>query len=101
MLSTRPTEFETILDIRAPGSLRHAPGSLRHAPRLETSWPGQWLRYLAAVLSICEYIRYLIKGACRVTVMTVTDRGAYAPTTYILWGQMSFSISLARYGITD
>ena len=21
----------------------------------ETSWPGQWLRYLAAVVSICEY----------------------------------------------
>ena len=31
-----------------------APGSLRHAARLETSWPGQWLRYLAAVVSICE-----------------------------------------------
>ena len=33
-----------------------APGSLRHAARLETSWPGQWLRYLAAVVSICEYM---------------------------------------------
>ena len=32
-----------------------APGSLRHAVRLETSWPGQWLRYLAAVVSMCEY----------------------------------------------
>ena len=31
------------------------PGSLRHAVRLETSWPGQWLCYLAAVVSICEY----------------------------------------------
>ena len=31
------------------------PGSLWHAARLETSWPGQWLRYLAAVVSICEY----------------------------------------------
>ena len=30
------------LDIRVPG----------HAARLETSWPGQWLRYLAAVVSI-------------------------------------------------
>ena len=53
-----------------------APGSLRHAARLETSWPGQWLCYLAAVVSICEYT-YLIKGACRVTVMTV---GATSPT---------------------
>ena len=26
------------------------PGSLRHAARLETSWPRQWLRYLAAVV---------------------------------------------------
>ena len=32
-----------------------APGSLGHAARLETSWSGQWLRYLAAVVSICEY----------------------------------------------
>ena len=31
------------------------PGSLRHAARLNTSWPGQWLHYLAAVVSICEY----------------------------------------------
>ena len=31
------------------------PGSLRHAVRLETSWPGQWLHYLAAVVSIFEY----------------------------------------------
>ena len=31
------------------------PGSLRHAARLKTSWPGQWLHYLAAVVSICEY----------------------------------------------
>ena len=45
-------------------------GSLRHATRHKTSWPGQWLRYLAAVLSI----RYLIKGACCVTVKTVGDR---------------------------
>ena len=30
-------------------------GSLQHAARLETSWPGQWLCYLAAVVSICEY----------------------------------------------
>ena len=32
-----------------------APGSLQHAARLETSWSGQWLCYLAAVVSICEY----------------------------------------------
>ena len=33
-----------------------APGFLRHAARLKTScWPGQWLHYLAAVVSICEY----------------------------------------------
>ena len=32
-----------------------APRSLRHAARLETSWPGQILCYLAAVVSICEY----------------------------------------------
>ena len=31
------------------------PGSLQHAARLETSWPGQWLCYLAAVVSVCEY----------------------------------------------
>ena len=31
-------------------------GSLRRAARLETSLPGQWLHYLAAVVSICEYI---------------------------------------------
>ena len=30
-----------------------APGSLQQSARLETSWPGQWLRYLAAVVSIC------------------------------------------------
>ena len=29
-----------------------------------------------------------MKGACRVTVMTVGDRGGYAPTPYILWGQL-------------
>ena len=33
----------------------HALGSLQHAARLKTSWPGQWLHYLAAVVSICEY----------------------------------------------
>ena len=33
-----------------------APGSLWYAARLKTSWPGQWLRYLAAVVSICEYM---------------------------------------------
>ena len=30
-------------------------GSVQHAARLETSWPGRWLRYLAAVVSICVY----------------------------------------------
>ena len=30
-------------------------GSLRHPARLKTSSAGQWLRYLAAVVSICEY----------------------------------------------
>ena len=33
-------------------------------------------------------IRYLIKGACRVTVMIVGDHGGYAPTPYTLWGQL-------------
>ena len=33
----------------------HVPESLRLAARLQTSWPGQWLRYLTAVVSICEY----------------------------------------------
>ena len=33
----------------------HALGSLQHAARLKTSWPGQWLHCLAAVVSICEY----------------------------------------------
>ena len=30
-------------------------GSLRHAATLKASWPGQWLHYLAAVVSTCEY----------------------------------------------
>ena len=60
-------------------------GSLRHAARLETSWLGQWLRYLAAVVSI---IQYLIKRACCVTVMTVGDRWGIAPMPHILWGQL-------------
>ena len=41
----RPTDRATNvarLDTRAPGFLRHA-------ARLKTSWPGQWLRYLAAM----------------------------------------------------
>ena len=33
----------------------HVPESLRLAARLQTSWPGQWLHYLTAVVSICEY----------------------------------------------
>ena len=48
----RPTDRATNvarLDTRAPGSLRHA-------ARLKTSWPGQWLCYLAAVVSIGEYM---------------------------------------------
>ena len=48
LLSLGRGHYVARLDIRAPGSLRHA-------ARLETSWPGQWLRYLAAVVSICEY----------------------------------------------
>ena len=60
-------------------------GSLRHAARLKTSWLGQWLRYLAAVVSI---IQYLIKGAWCVTVMTVGDRWGIAPMPHILWGQL-------------
>ena len=39
------------------------PGSLWHAVRLETSWPGQWLHYLTAVVSTLS-ILYLIKGTC-------------------------------------
>ena len=35
-----------------------APGSLRHAARLETSWPGQWLRYLAQ----CSGVSLLVYG---------------------------------------
>ena len=50
--------------------------------RLETSWPGQWLHCLAAVVSICEY--------------TVSNEGGFDcgqlwglwPTPYILWGQL-------------
>ena len=124
-------------------------GSLRHVARPETSSPGQWLCYLAAVVSICEYTVYNTAGAVsslvprpspapafdrlqyapapafdrlqyapapafdrlqhtasdqklepgkagkglgtrlrRVTVMTVGDRGGYAPIPYILWGQL-------------
>ena len=48
LLSLRRGHNVARLDTRAPGSLRHA-------ARLETSWPRQWLRYLAAVVSICEY----------------------------------------------
>ena len=55
----------------------HALGSQRHAARLETSWPGQWLHYPAAVV-------YLIKGACHVTVMTVGDHGG--PYIFIFCG---------------
>ena len=33
-------------------------------------------------------IRYLMKGVCRVTVMTVGNREGYAPMPYILWGQL-------------
>ena len=47
-------------------------------PRPKLSRPGQWLRYLAAMVSVCE--RYLIKRACGVIFMTVGDRGDYAPT---------------------
>ena len=54
------------------------PGSLRHAARLETSWPGQWLRYLAAVVSI---IQYLTKGAYCITVVTVGNRRGIAGAT--------------------
>ena len=60
------------------------PASLRRAVRLETSWPGQWLCYLPAVVSICEY--------------TVSNKGGLAcpyhdcgwlwPISYILWGQL-------------
>ena len=43
--------------------------------------------YLAAVMSICEYM-VSNKGACRLIVMTVGGREGYAPTPYILWGQL-------------
>ena len=44
----------------------------------------------AILVQWCQFvsIRYLMKGACRVTVMTVGDFGGYAPTLYILWGQL-------------
>ena len=64
-----------------------AHGSLQHAARLKTSWPGQWLHCLAAVVSICEYT-VPNKRACDVTVMTVDDHGGYTPTLYILLEQL-------------
>ena len=39
-------------------------------------------------LSAVVCIRYLIKGAGRVTIMIVGNCGGYAPTPYNLWGQL-------------
>ena len=58
------------------------PGSLWHAARLETSWPGQWLRYLAAVVSICEYMISNKAG------LLCHCHDCVPPMPYIMWGQL-------------
>ena len=52
--------------------------------------------------SWCQFVSiwYVIKGGCRVTVMTVDNCGGYAPMLYILWGQLlPLPPGSAAYGI--
>ena len=60
-----------------------APRSLQHAARLETSWPGQ--SGYTAVVSICEYTVSNKRG---LPCPCLGDCGGYAPTPYILRGQL-------------
>ena len=64
-----------------------------------TNFGGSIFTMTVVLLQWCQFvgIQYLVKGACRVTVMNVGDRGGIAPMSYILWPPLRS----AAYGLNN